>query len=165
MDNGQQGSNLEQIYCACWPFSLLNLCRIMKSVANVFLLSLHMFICMFLVQDLSEIVPELLSKLRVVEEKKPANNVSTNIMKIRELIAQARSVAKKVHQSIQINIQLDWSTCKTQHIQSVAFRISIKISLLKYIRLSTQTYQKSFWRVAQKSQKCIVLHLSCLGKA
>ncbi len=78
----------------------------MKSVANVFLLSLHMFICMCLVENLSEIVPELLSKLRVVEEKKPVNNISTNIMKIRELIAQARSVAKKVHQAKQINIIL-----------------------------------------------------------
>ncbi|TRY84489.1 hypothetical protein DNTS_035836, partial [Danionella cerebrum] len=47
------------------------------------------------VKDLSEIVPELLNKLRVVEEKKPVNNVTTNIMKIRELIAQARSIAKK----------------------------------------------------------------------
>lgn len=165
MDNGQQGSNLEQIYCACWPFHWW-ICAGSWRVLQMFLTQfVCVCICTCLVEDLSEIMPELLSKLRVVEEKKPANNVSTNIMKIRELIAQARSVAKKVHQSIQINIQLDWSTCKTQHIQSVAFRISIKISLLKYIRLSTQTYQKSFWRVAQKSQKCIVLHLSCLGKA
>uniref|UniRef100_A0A8C1LIA3 Laminin, alpha 4 n=1 Tax=Cyprinus carpio TaxID=7962 RepID=A0A8C1LIA3_CYPCA len=57
------------------------------------------------VQDLSEIVPELLSKLRVVEEKKPVNNVSTNIVKIRELIAQARSVAKKVQVSMKFNGQ------------------------------------------------------------
>ncbi|ROL08880.1 Laminin subunit alpha-4 [Anabarilius grahami] len=57
------------------------------------------------VEDLSEIVPELLNKLRVVEEKKPVNNVSTNIMKIRELIAQARSVAKKVQVSMKFNGQ------------------------------------------------------------
>lgn len=42
------------------------------------------------------LVPELLEKLKVVEEKKPVNNVSSNIMRIRELISQARSVAKKV---------------------------------------------------------------------
>lgn len=42
------------------------------------------------------LVPELLVKLKVVEEKKPVNNVSSNIMRIRELISQARSVAKKV---------------------------------------------------------------------
>lgn len=42
------------------------------------------------------LVPELLEKLKVVEEKKPVSNVTTNILRIRELIAQARSVAKKV---------------------------------------------------------------------
>lgn len=44
---------------------------------------------------LNELVPELLGKLKVVEEKKPVNNVTANIMRIRELIAQARSIAKK----------------------------------------------------------------------
>ncbi|GLD62392.1 laminin subunit alpha-4, partial [Lates japonicus] len=48
------------------------------------------------VENLNVLVPELLDKLKVVEEKKPVNNVTTNIMRIRELIAQARSVAKKV---------------------------------------------------------------------
>lgn len=47
-------------------------------------------------ENLNVLVPELLDKLKVVEEKKPINNVTTNIMRIRELIAQARSVAKKV---------------------------------------------------------------------
>lgn len=54
----------------------------------------------FLVENLSELVPELLDKLRVVEEKNPVNNVTTNIMRIRELIAQARSVAKKVKSNV-----------------------------------------------------------------
>ncbi|XP_061099693.1 laminin subunit alpha-4 [Conger conger] len=57
------------------------------------------------VSNLSELVPELLDKLRVVEEKTPVNNVSTNIMRIRELIAQARSVAKKVQVSMKFNGQ------------------------------------------------------------
>ena len=48
------------------------------------------------VESLTVLVPELLNKLKVVEDKKPINNVTTNIMRIRELIAQARSVAKKV---------------------------------------------------------------------
>lgn len=50
----------------------------------------------FVVENLNVLVPELLDKLKVVEEKKPVNNVSSNIMRIRELISQARSVAKKV---------------------------------------------------------------------
>uniref|UniRef100_A0A8C7WHN9 Laminin subunit alpha 4 n=1 Tax=Oncorhynchus mykiss TaxID=8022 RepID=A0A8C7WHN9_ONCMY len=59
----------------------------------------------FLVENLSELVPELLDKLRVVEEKNQVNNVTTNIMRIRELIAQARSVAKKVQVSMKFNGQ------------------------------------------------------------
>uniref|UniRef100_A0A3P9ABY1 Laminin, alpha 4 n=1 Tax=Esox lucius TaxID=8010 RepID=A0A3P9ABY1_ESOLU len=57
------------------------------------------------VDNLSELVPELLDKLRVVEEKKPVNNVTTNIVRIRQLIAQARSVAKKVQVSMKFNGQ------------------------------------------------------------
>uniref|UniRef100_A0A3Q4BIK6 Laminin, alpha 4 n=1 Tax=Mola mola TaxID=94237 RepID=A0A3Q4BIK6_MOLML len=57
------------------------------------------------VENLNVLVPKLLDKLKVVEEKKPVNNVTTNIMRIRELIAQARSVAKKVQVSIKFNGQ------------------------------------------------------------
>ncbi|CAJ1077321.1 laminin subunit alpha-4 isoform X2 [Xyrichtys novacula] len=57
------------------------------------------------VESLNGLVPELLNKLKVVEEKKPVNNVTTNIMRIRELIAQARSVAKKVQVSMKFNGQ------------------------------------------------------------
>uniref|UniRef100_A0A3Q2PAI5 Laminin subunit alpha 4 n=1 Tax=Fundulus heteroclitus TaxID=8078 RepID=A0A3Q2PAI5_FUNHE len=55
------------------------------------------------VKNLTMLVPELLDKLKVVEDKKPVNNVTTNIMRIRELIAQARSVAKKVQVSMKFN--------------------------------------------------------------
>ncbi|XP_041661405.1 laminin subunit alpha-4 [Cheilinus undulatus] len=57
------------------------------------------------VESLNGLVPALLDKLRVVEEKKPVNNVTTNIRRIRELIAQARSVAKKVQVSMKFNGQ------------------------------------------------------------
>ncbi|KAJ0061302.1 hypothetical protein NL108_014826 [Boleophthalmus pectinirostris] len=57
------------------------------------------------VENLNILVPELLDKLRVVEQKKPVNNVTTNILRIRELIAQARSVAKKVQVSMKFNGQ------------------------------------------------------------
>ncbi|KAB5513144.1 hypothetical protein PHYPO_G00250040, partial [Pangasianodon hypophthalmus] len=56
------------------------------------------------VENLSEIVPKLLTKLHDVEEKKPVN-VSTNIMRVRQLIAQARSVASKVQVSMKFNGQ------------------------------------------------------------
>lgn len=49
-----------------------------------------------LVKSLTEVVPQLIDKLRTVEQKWPANNVSASIQRIRELIAQTRSVANKV---------------------------------------------------------------------
>ncbi|XP_034383476.1 laminin subunit alpha-4 [Cyclopterus lumpus] len=57
------------------------------------------------VENLNVLVPKLLNKLKVVENKKPVNNVTTNIVRIRELIAQARSVAKKVQVSMKFNGQ------------------------------------------------------------
>nr|XP_061806832.1 laminin subunit alpha-4-like [Nerophis lumbriciformis] len=57
------------------------------------------------VDHLHFLVPELLEKLKVVEQKKPVNNITTNVMRIRELIAQARSVAKKAQVSMKFNGQ------------------------------------------------------------
>ncbi|XP_077567686.1 laminin subunit alpha-4 [Stigmatopora nigra] len=57
------------------------------------------------VDNLHFLVPELLEKLKVVEQKKPVNNITTNVMRIRELIAQARSVAKKAQVSMKFNGQ------------------------------------------------------------
>ncbi|XP_030303804.1 laminin subunit alpha-4 [Calypte anna] len=52
------------------------------------------------VKKLTEVFPQLLDKLRMVEQKAPANNVSSSIRRIRELIAQTRSVASKVQVSM-----------------------------------------------------------------
>ncbi|NXI49580.1 LAMA4 protein, partial [Chloroceryle aenea] len=52
------------------------------------------------VKKLTEVFPELLDKLRKVEQKAPANNISSSIQRIRELIAQTRSVASKVQVSM-----------------------------------------------------------------
>ncbi|NWU18154.1 LAMA4 protein, partial [Cephalopterus ornatus] len=52
------------------------------------------------VKQLTEVFPELLDKLRRVEQKAPANNISSSIQRIRELIAQTRSVASKVQVSM-----------------------------------------------------------------
>lgn len=57
------------------------------------------------------LVPELLDKLKVVEEKKPVNNVSSNIMRIRELISQARSVAEKVSMRLTSRSLTFYSVC------------------------------------------------------
>ncbi|NXC20882.1 LAMA4 protein, partial [Corythaeola cristata] len=52
------------------------------------------------VKKLAEVFPQLLDKLRRVEQKAPANNISSSIQRIRELIAQTRSVASKVQVSM-----------------------------------------------------------------
>ncbi|NXT28852.1 LAMA4 protein, partial [Syrrhaptes paradoxus] len=52
------------------------------------------------VRKLTEVFPQLLDKLRRVEQKAPANNISSSIQRIRELIAQTRSVASKVQVSM-----------------------------------------------------------------
>uniref|UniRef100_A0A8B9T9I8 Laminin subunit alpha-4 n=1 Tax=Anas platyrhynchos TaxID=8839 RepID=A0A8B9T9I8_ANAPL len=52
------------------------------------------------VQKLEEVFPQLLNKLHTVEQKAPANNISSSIRRIRELIAQTRSVASKVQVSM-----------------------------------------------------------------
>ncbi|OXB70558.1 UNVERIFIED_CONTAM: hypothetical protein H355_006187 [Colinus virginianus] len=52
------------------------------------------------VKKLTEVFPELLDKLRKVEQKAPANNISSSIQRIRDLIAQTRSVASKVQVSM-----------------------------------------------------------------
>uniref|UniRef100_H3B5B8 Laminin subunit alpha 4 n=1 Tax=Latimeria chalumnae TaxID=7897 RepID=H3B5B8_LATCH len=58
------------------------------------------------VNNLTEIVPQLLDKLRIIEQKQPhASNLSVNILRIRELIAQTRSVASKVQVAMKFDGQ------------------------------------------------------------
>lgn len=57
------------------------------------------------VRNLTEVVPQLLDQLRTVEQKRPASNVSASIQRIRELIAQTRSVASKIQVSMMFNGQ------------------------------------------------------------
>ncbi|XP_074043497.1 laminin subunit alpha-4 isoform X1 [Macrotis lagotis] len=52
------------------------------------------------VRNLTEVVPQLLDQLRTVEQKRPASNISDSIRRIRELIAQTRSVASKIQVSM-----------------------------------------------------------------
>uniref|UniRef100_A0A8C0JB68 Laminin subunit alpha 4 n=1 Tax=Chelonoidis abingdonii TaxID=106734 RepID=A0A8C0JB68_CHEAB len=52
------------------------------------------------VKNLTEVIPQLLDKLRTIDQKLPANNISASIQRIRELIAQTRSVASKVQVSM-----------------------------------------------------------------
>lgn len=50
----------------------------------------------YAVKNLTDVMPLLLTKLHTVEHKFPSDNISSSILRIRELIAQTRSVASKV---------------------------------------------------------------------
>ncbi|XP_053314989.1 laminin subunit alpha-4 [Spea bombifrons] len=72
------------------------------------------------VKNLTQVVPLLLNKLRTVEYKWPSNNISSSISRIRELIAQTRSVASKVQVSmkfagnsaVDVNLKTDMADLK-----------------------------------------------------
>uniref|UniRef100_A0AAQ5Y4Z7 Laminin, alpha 4 n=1 Tax=Amphiprion ocellaris TaxID=80972 RepID=A0AAQ5Y4Z7_AMPOC len=81
------------------------------------------------VENLNVLVPELLDKLKVVEDKKPVNNVTTNIMRIRELIAQARSVAKKVQVSMKFNGQSSVEVHPHSNLEELKTMTSISLFL------------------------------------
>ncbi|XP_007432614.1 laminin subunit alpha-4 [Python bivittatus] len=101
------------------------------------------------VRSLTEVVPQLLDKLRIVEGKRAANNVSASIQRVRELIAQTRSVANKVqvsmtfegHSAVEVNPQMNVEDLK-------AFT-----SLSLYMKFSEQNPQR------KKPQDQFVLYL------
>nr|XP_008118846.2 PREDICTED: laminin subunit alpha-4 [Anolis carolinensis] len=83
------------------------------------------------VKRLTEVVPQLLDKLRTVEQKQPANNVSASIQRIRELIAQTRSVANKV----QVSMSFEGQSAVEVNPPTTAEDIKAFTSLSLYIML------------------------------
>ncbi|KAM9316646.1 laminin subunit alpha-4 [Gastrophryne carolinensis] len=55
------------------------------------------------VKNLTEVIPLLLNKVQNVEHKLPSTNISSSIHRIRELIAQTRSIASKVQVSMKFS--------------------------------------------------------------
>ncbi|XP_029451102.1 laminin subunit alpha-4 isoform X2 [Rhinatrema bivittatum] len=86
------------------------------------------------VRNLTEVVPRLLSKLHTVEMKQPAANVSASIQRIREMIAQTRSVASKVQVSmtfegqsaVEVNPKIDLSELKAFSSMSLFMKLPPK---------------------------------------
>ncbi|KAM5163419.1 laminin subunit alpha-4 [Mantella aurantiaca] len=82
------------------------------------------------VKNLTEVMPLLLTKLRTVEHKFPSNNISSNILRIRELIAQTRSVASKVQVSMKfsgksaVNVNLKTSLADLKAYSSISLYIN-----------------------------------------
>ncbi|XP_069463956.1 laminin subunit alpha-4 isoform X2 [Ambystoma mexicanum] len=52
------------------------------------------------VRRLNEVYPRIMDKLRTVEQRMPVTNISSSIQRVRELIAQTRSIASKVQVSM-----------------------------------------------------------------
>ncbi|XP_010596568.2 laminin subunit alpha-4 [Loxodonta africana] len=82
------------------------------------------------VRNLTEVMPQLLDQLRTVEQKRPASNVSASIQRIRELIAQTRSVASK----IQVSMMFDGHSAVEVHPKTSVDDIKAFTSLSLYIK-------------------------------
>lgn len=87
------------------------------------------------VKNLTEIVPQLLDKLRVVEEKRPASNISASIRRIRELIAQSKNVASKV----QVSMKFDGQSAVEVHTKSNLEELKSFTSMSLYIRVPSSS--------------------------
>ncbi|KAG8510968.1 Laminin subunit alpha-4, partial [Galemys pyrenaicus] len=93
------------------------------------------------VRNLTEVVPQLLDQLRTVEQKRPASNVSTSIQRIRELIAQTRSVASKIifngitlQLQIQVSMMFDGQSAVEVHPRTSLDDLKTFTSLSLYIK-------------------------------
>ncbi|XP_077018813.1 laminin subunit alpha-4 isoform X2 [Tamandua tetradactyla] len=82
------------------------------------------------VRNLTEVVPQLLDQLRTVEQKRPASNVSASIQRIRELIAQTRSVASK----IQVSMMFDGQSAVEVHPKTSVDDLQAFTSLSLYMK-------------------------------
>ncbi|KAF5919960.1 hypothetical protein HPG69_014326 [Diceros bicornis minor] len=82
------------------------------------------------VRNLTEVVPQLLDQLRTVEQKRPASNVSASIQRIRELIAQTRSVASK----IQVSMMFDGQSAVEVHPKTSMDDLKTFTSLSLYMK-------------------------------
>ncbi|GCC25954.1 hypothetical protein chiPu_0004368 [Chiloscyllium punctatum] len=89
------------------------------------------------VKNLTEIVPKLLDKLRIVEQKKPASNISASILRIRELIAQTRNVASKV----QVSMKFDGQSAVELHPKANLEELKSFTSLSLFMRVPSLSEQ------------------------
>ncbi|XP_062889767.1 laminin subunit alpha-4 [Mobula hypostoma] len=89
------------------------------------------------VKNLTEIVPQLLDKLKVVEEKRPASNISASIQRIRELIAQSKNVASKV----QVSMKFDGRSAVELHTKTNLEELKSFTSMSLYMRIPSLSEQ------------------------
>ncbi|MGH0142253.1 UNVERIFIED_CONTAM: hypothetical protein FKN15_024050, partial [Acipenser sinensis] len=89
------------------------------------------------VENLTDMVPELLDKLRVVEQKKPMSNISSSILRIRQLIAQTKSLASKV----QVSMRFDGLSAVEVHPKTKLEELKTFTSMSLFMKVDSEKHK------------------------
>ncbi|MBN3288511.1 LAMA4 protein, partial [Polyodon spathula] len=89
------------------------------------------------VENLTDMVPELLDKLRVVEQKKPMSNISSSILRIRQLIAQTKSLASKV----QVSMRFDGQSAVEVHPKTKLEELKAFTSMSLFMKVDSEKHK------------------------
>ncbi|KAK1171888.1 hypothetical protein AOXY_G6820 [Acipenser oxyrinchus oxyrinchus] len=89
------------------------------------------------VENLTDMVPELLDKLRVVEQKKPMSNISSSILRIRQLIAQTKSLASKV----QVSMRFDGLSAVEVHPKTKLEELKAFTSMSLFMKVDSEKHK------------------------
>ncbi|XP_033875125.3 laminin subunit alpha-4-like [Acipenser ruthenus] len=89
------------------------------------------------VENMTEMIPELLDKLRVVEQKKPMSNISSSILRIRQLIAQTKSLASKV----QVSMRFDGQSAVEVHPKTKLEELKAFTSMSLFMKVDSEKHK------------------------
>ncbi|KAG9493368.1 hypothetical protein GDO78_001336, partial [Eleutherodactylus coqui] len=101
------------------------------------------------VKNLTEVMPLLLNKLRTVEHKFPSNNISSSINRIRELIAQTRSIASKV----QVSMKFEGKSAVNVHLKTNLADLKAYSSISMYINPEARQQDRFIMYLGNKNGK------------
>ncbi|XP_071997862.1 laminin subunit alpha-4 [Engystomops pustulosus] len=101
------------------------------------------------VKNLTEVMPLLLNKLRTVEHKFPSNNISSSINRIRELIAQTRSIASKV----QVSMKFEGKSAVNVNMKTNVADLKAYSAISMYINPETQQQDRFIMYLGHKNGK------------
>lgn len=101
------------------------------------------------VKNLTEVMPLLLNKLRSVEHKFPSNNISSSINRIRELIAQTRSIASKV----QVSMKFEGKSAVNVNLKTNLADLKAYSSISMYINPESQQQDRFIMYLGHKNGK------------
>ncbi|XP_044146323.1 laminin subunit alpha-4 [Bufo gargarizans] len=101
------------------------------------------------VKNLTEVMPLLLNKLRTVDHKFPANNISSSINRIRELIAQTRSIASKV----QVSMKFEGKSAVNVNLKTNVADLKAYSSIIMYINPEARQQDRFIMYLGNKNAK------------